>query len=169
MYEEVRCAEYRALNPNPSDTRASFLNEFRFMAPDYCKHAIFLERYAKISEASKNLFLSRANVAKLRKNVSRMQEAFAKLIKDQLLCANISLVIENVPDYGIRKSDNLLDRITARSIHDTMGEFGSVKDAVVFKNHAYIWFDDIDDAYNTHSLINKMKMGNNIIRTCVVA
>lgn len=151
------------------DTMASFLNEFRFMAPDYCKHAIFLEKYARISEASKNLFLSRAKVAKLRNDVSRMQEAFAKLIKDQLLCANISLVIENVPDYGIRKSDNLPDRITARSIHDTMGEFGSVKDAVVFKNHAYIWFDEIDDAYNTHSLINKMKMGNNIIRTCVVA
>jgi hypothetical protein len=148
---------------------ASFLNEFRFMAPDYCKQSIFLERYAKISEASKNLFMSRANVAKLRKSTPRMRQAFAKLIKEQLLRANISLVIKNVPDYGIRKSDNLPDRITARSIHDTMGEFGSVRDAVVFKNHAYVWFDEIDDAYNTHSLINQMKMGNNIITTSVVA
>ena len=139
------------------------------MAPDYCKHAIFLERYAKISEASKNLFMSRANVAKLRKSTHRMREAFAKLIKEQLLCANISLVIENVPDYGIRKSDNLPDRITARSIHDTIGQFGSVRDAVVFKNHAYVWFDEIEDAFHTHSLINQMKMGDNIIRTSVVA
>ena len=143
---------------------ASFLNEFRFMAPDYYKHAIFLERYAKISEASKNMFLT-----EIHKSTPRMQEAFAKLIKEQLLCANISLVIENVPDYGIRKSDNLPDRITARSIHDTIGQFGSVRDAVVFKNHAYVWFDEIDDAYNTHSLINQMKMGDNIIKTCVVA
>ena len=113
--------------------------------------------------------MSRANVAKLRKSTPRMQEAFAKLIKEQLLCANISLVIENVPDYGIRKSDNLPDRITARSIHDTIGQFGSVRDAVVFKNHAYVWFDEIEDAFHTHSLINQMKMGDNIIKTCVVA
>jgi hypothetical protein len=151
------------------DSMASFLNEFRFMAPDYCKHAIFLERYAKISEASKNLFLSRARAAKALKSVPKMTEAFARLIKEQLLCANISLVIENVPDYGIRKSDNLPDRITARSIHDTMGQFGSVNDAVVFKNHAYVWFDEIDDAYNTHSLINNMKMGDNIITSAVIA
>lgn len=174
MCEEVLSSNCRAVDPtyravDPTYTMASFLNEFRFMAPDYCKHAIFLERYAKVSEASKNLFMSRANVAKLRKSVPRMKEAFAKLIKEQLLCANISLVIENVPDYGIRKSDNLPDRITARSIHDTMGEFGSVRDAVVFKNHAYVWFDEVDDAYNTHALINQMKMGDNIIKTVVIA
>ena len=138
---------------------ASFLSEFRVVAPDYCKHVAFLERYAKVSEASKGLFLARARAAKALKNVP-------KLIKEQLLCANISLVIENVPDYGVRKSDNLPDRITARSIHDTMGQFGSVKDAVIFKNHAYVWFDEIDDAYNTHALINQMKMG---ITTAVIA
>ena len=148
---------------------ASFLNEFRFMAPDYCKHAIFLERYARVSEASKNLFLSRARAAKALKSVPKMSVAFSKLIKEQLLCANISLVIENVPDFGIRKSDNLPDRITAKSIHDTMWQFGSVRDAVVFKNHAYVWFDEMDDAYSTHALINQMKMGDNIITTCVVA
>tara|TARA_Y100000389_G_C17357812_1_gene462064 strand:+ start:418 stop:870 length:453 start_codon:yes stop_codon:yes gene_type:complete len=141
---------------------ASFLSAFRPMAPDYCKHAIFLERYAKVSEASKNLFLARARAAKALKSVPKMTEAFSELIKEQLLCANVSLVIENVPDFGIRQSDNLPDRITAKSIHDTMWQFGSVRDAVVFKNHAYVWFDEMDDAYNTHSLINQMKMGDNL-------
>lgn len=148
---------------------ASFLSEFRFIAPELCKHAIFLERYARISEASKGIFLARAHAAKALKNVHKMNEAFAKLIKEQLLCANVSLVIENVPNYGVRQCDNLPDRITAKSIHDTMWQFGSVRDAVVFKNHAYIWFDDMDDAFRTHSLINQMKMGDNIITTCVVA
>ena len=148
---------------------ATFLREFHSIAPEYCKHAMFLERYAKISEASKNTFMARARVAKALKNVVKMQEAFAKLIKEQLLCANVSLVIENVPDIGVRASDNLPDRITAKSIHDTMWQFGSVRDAVVFKNHAYVWFDEIDDAYNTHALINQMQMGNNIITTKVIA
>ena len=83
-----------------------------------------------------------------------MQEAFARLIKEQLLCANI-LVIEN----GVRRSDNLPDRITGISIHDTLRQIGSVNDAGV-------WFDEIDDAYNTHALINQMKIG---VTTCVVA
>ena len=148
---------------------ASFLSEFRPIAPDLCKHAIFLERYAKVSEASKNLFLARARAAKALKSVPKMTEAFSKLIKEQLMCANVSLVIENVPNYGVRQSDNLPDRITAKSIHDTMWQFGSVRDAVVFKNHAYVWFDEIDDAYNTHALINQMKMGDNIITTAVIA
>tara|TARA_R110002072_G_scaffold139483_1_gene283135 strand:+ start:23713 stop:24162 length:450 start_codon:yes stop_codon:yes gene_type:complete len=148
---------------------ASFLSEFRSIAPDLCKHAIFLERYAKVSPAGKGVFLVRARAAKAIKSIPKMNEAFSKLIKEQLLCANISLVIENVPNYGIRQSDNLPDRITAKSIHDTMWQFGSVRDAVVFKNHAYVWFDEIEDAFHTHSLINQMKMGDNIIKTCVVA
>jgi len=140
----------------------SFLSEFRSIAPELCK-------YARVSEASENLFLARARAAKALKSVPKMTEAFSKLIKEQLLCGNVSLVIENIPDYGIRKSNNLPDRITAKSIHDTMRQFGSVRDAVVFKNHAYVWFDEIDDAFTTHSLINQMKMGDNIITTCVVA
>ena len=148
---------------------ASFLSEFRHLAPDYCKRAIFLDRYATVSPASKELFLTRARAAKTLKSEVKMKDAFSKLIKDQLSLAKISLVIENVPNYGVRKYDDLPDRITARSIHDTMEEFGSVKNAVVFSNQAYVWFDKIDDARRTHSLINKMQMGDNIITTCVVA
>lgn len=148
---------------------ASSLSEFRSIAPDYCKHVAFLERYAKVSDVVMNDFLLRARAAKILKSVPKMTEAFARLIKEQLLCANITMVIENVPDYGVRKSDNLPDRITARSIHDTMGEFGSVRDAVIFKNHAYVWFEDTKDALRAHSLINQMRMGNRIITTSVVA
>lgn len=148
---------------------ASFLTEFKAIAPDLCCHVRFLERYAKVSEAAKAIFLNRARAAKITKNVDKMKGAFAALIKDQLQRANISLVIENVPNFGIRARDNLPDRITAKSIHDTMWQFGSARDAVVFKNHAYVWFDEIEDAFATHSLINQMKMGSNIITTTVVA
>ena len=133
---------------------ASLLSEFRSIAPDYCKHVAFLERYAKVSDVVMNDFLLRARAAKIIKSVPKMTEAFARLIKAQLLCANITMVIENVPDYGVRKSDNLPDRITARSIHDTMGEFG--------------WFEDTKDALRAHSLINQMRMGNRIITTSVI-
>ena len=113
--------------------------------------------------------MARARAAKALKNVAKMNEACSKLIKEQITRAKISLVIDNVPTYGIRKCDNIPDRITAKSIHDTMWQFGSVRDAVVYMDHAYVWFDEMDDAFHTHSLINQMKMGDNIITTSVVA
>tara|TARA_R110000803_G_scaffold165929_2_gene229329 strand:- start:320 stop:766 length:447 start_codon:yes stop_codon:yes gene_type:complete len=146
-----------------------FLREFRYIAPDMCKHVEFLTRYADIPYDVKDKFVVRAQTAKILKDVPRMKDAFANLIKYQLKAANINFVIENLPNFGTRKADNLPDRITARSIHDTMWEFGSVRDAVVFKNHAYVWFDDIKDARNTHRIINNMMIENNIISTAVVA
>lgn len=145
-----------------------FLKEFRSIAPDFCKHVEFLTRYAPIPYYVVDKFVVRAQTAKILKSIPRMENAFADLIKKQLKLAKINFVIENVPNYGTRKCDNLPDRITAKSIHDTMWQFGSVRDAVVFKNHAYIWFDDMDDAFRTHSLINKMQMGDNIIETAVI-
>jgi hypothetical protein len=146
-----------------------FLREFRPMAPDYCKHVEFLGRYAKPPYEVVDKFVVRAQTAKILKSVERMENAFAVLIKHQLRMSGINFVIENVPNFGVRSCDNLPDRITAKSIHDTMWQFGSVRDAVVFKNHAYVWFDDVGDAVSTHRIINKMKMGENIISTTVVA
>ena len=146
-----------------------FLREFRAIAPDLCKHSEFLTRYGDIHPDAKEKFMMKARFAKIRKDVTRVKEAFSMLIRHQLKTAGINLVIENVPNYGTRCSDNLPDRITAKSIHDTMWQFGSVRDAVVFKNHAYVWFDDLSSAETTHKLINNMMMGNSIISTAVVA
>ena len=147
----------------------AFLKEFRTLAPDYCKHVEFLTKYARIDPIVLDKFTVRAQTAKILKSVPRMKDAFSTLIKHQLKAAGVNLVIENVPNYGTRQCDNLPDRITAKSIHDTMWQFGSVRDAVVFKNHAYVWFDDLDDAYRTHSLINNMKIEHNTISTVVVS
>jgi hypothetical protein len=146
-----------------------FLREFRTIAPDLCKHVEFLTRYGQIPWDVKAKFIVRAKTAKILKSGPRMTEAFSMLIRRQLMVAGINFVIENVPNYGVRCSDNLPDRITAKSIHDTMWQFGSVRDAVVFKNHAYVWFDDLSSAETTHKLINNMMMGNSIISTAVVA
>ena len=146
----------------------NFLNEFRSIAPDFCKHSEFLSRYAPVDDEVKERFMLKARKAKIIKSVPHMQEAFAKMIKHQIQSARINFVIENVPNYGTRVSDNLPDRITARSIHDTMREFGDVRDAVIFKNHAYVWFEDITDARSAHGMLNNMMIESNIITTTVV-
>lgn len=147
----------------------AFLAPYRPIAPDRCKHVEFIMRYAKPTPDEIHNFEVRAVAAKCMKDVSKMEKAFKYILSIIMKRAGINLVIENVPDYGIRKSDNLPDKISARVMHDTMAEFGDVKNAVVFKNRAYVWFTNIDDARKTHELINNMMIDKSIITTAVVA
>ena len=145
-----------------------FLKGFRVLAPVYCRHVTFLCRYYKPSPEEVKKFLDMANVAKLRKSIPDMEKAFKYLIGLMIKKAGINLVVENVPDYGTRKSDNLPDRITARVFHDTMEQFGEVRDAVVFAKHAYVWFYEQKDAVHTQKLINNMMIEKNIIKATAV-
>lgn len=145
-----------------------FLKGFRVLAPSYCRHVTFLKRYYTPTEQEVKKFLDMANVAKIRKSIPDMEKAFKYLIGLMIKKAGINLVVENVPDYGTRKSDNLPDRITARVFHDTMDQFGDVKDAVVFAKHAYVWFYHQEDAVHTQKLINNMAIENNIIKATAV-
>ena len=146
----------------------TFLAPYRSVSSDSCKHVEFIMRYAQPTPDEIRNFEARAMAAKCTKNVPKMEQAFKYILNIMLKRANINFTIDNVPDYGIRKSDNLPDRITARSVHDTMSGFGLVDNAVVFKHRAYIWFKDVKDAKNTHKLINNMMIDRNIIKTAVI-
>jgi len=147
----------------------SFVVPYRSISPDSCKHVEFIMRYAKPTPDEIHNFNVRAMAAKSVKDVSKMEKAFRYIWNILMKRAGVNLVIENVPDYGIRKSDNLPDKISARVMHDTMAEFGEVNNAVMFRNHAYVWFNCIDDAIRTHELINNMMIDKCIIKTVVVA
>jgi len=145
-----------------------FLKGFRVISPAYCRHCTFLSRYCTPTKEEIKKFQDLANVAKIRKSIPEMEKAFAYIIRTMTKRAGINLVVENVPDYGTRKSDNLPDRITARVFHDTMEQFGEVKDAVVFSKHAYVWFYKDEDAVRTQKLINNMMIEKNIIKATAV-
>lgn len=145
-----------------------FLKGFQVIAPSYCRQCTFLSRYYKPTVEEINRFQDLANVAKIRKSVPEMERAFEYLIRIMVKKSGINLVVENVPDYGTRKSDNLPDRITARVFHDTMEQFGEVRDAVIFDKHAYVWFYQTEDAVRTQKLINHMMIGKNVIKATAV-
>ena len=139
------------------------LAPLRSIAPRHCKHISFLSRYHNPSTQE---------IARFSKLISRkdtMKDGVIGMVTCLLKGAGINLVIENLPKFGTRKTDNLPDPITAKSIHHTMEQFGGVKNAVVFDNHAYVWFDADDDAFHTHSVINNMMMGDKIITTQPIA
>ncbi len=146
----------------------AFVQQFRRYAPEYCDHVRFLTRYAMPEQKELDAFFARANVAALKNDKDKMTDAFKGLIKSQLQAAGITFVMENLPQYAPRQCDGGCEKITGKSIHDTMEQFGNVQDAVVYKNHAYVWFSDVDDSRRTHSLVNNMMIGDNIVSTAVI-
>ena len=146
----------------------AYLQKFRRIAPEYCDHVRFLLRYATPDTKQIDAFQTRANMAVVKKDNDKMTEAFKVLIKSQLRAAGITFVMENLPEYAERACDGELERISGKSMHDTMEQFGKVNDVVVYKNHAYVWFENITDSKNTHMLVNNMKIGANIVYTAVV-
>lgn len=143
-----------------------YTHEFRFMARDEARHVEFLSRYAEISTQEIDHFRIMAKIAKMTNNTSKMKTAFQYLIKAYCTKAGINLRISNLPNYATRR-DDVIDKVTAASIHDTMAQFGNVYDAVVFANVGYVWFHEKKHAEYTHNLINNMMIENNIIRTRV--
>lgn len=144
-----------------------YLHEFRFMARDEARHVEFLSRYAELSSQEIDHFRTMARIAKMTDNTSKMKTAFQYLIKAYCTKAGINLCISNLPKYATRRDDDVRDRVSAASIHDTMAQFGDVRDAVVYANTGYVWFRTKSDAERTHELINNMMIEKNIIRTRV--
>ena len=136
------------------------------MANEYQKHVDFLKRYSNVSMKDFDL---RVKVAKMKKDEKAIEQIYKNLISKMLKDAKINFVIQNVPDVGTNKDNNQPEAITAKAIHHTMAQFGQVNNAVVFRKHAYVWFDSIKDAKTTHKLLNGMAIEKNIINTTFVA
>lgn len=127
------------------------------------EHIHFLEKYA--GRTYKTDFDVKMKVARMQKNISKENEIIKTTFKNMIKKSKINFIVHNLPQTGERVIDGGEERITARSISDTMKQIGKVDDAVVFKNTAYIWFTNTKDAERAHSLINNKCMGNSIIKT----
>jgi hypothetical protein len=142
-----------------------FLKGFRVVAPSQCRQCTFLNRYYTPTNQEVDTFLK---MALTNKNLPDIDEAFIYIIHTMTARAGINLIVDNVPDYGTRISDNSPDRITSRVFRDTMEQFGDVKETVMFSKRAYVWFHNQDDAIRTQKLINNMMIENNTIKATVV-
>ena len=145
-----------------------FLKEFRAQWNDDFKFVEFLSKYAKPDEEIKTRFVQKMRIAKIKKDSLIAKQTIKTLLNHMLLKANINFVVENLPNVATNIHTNLPEHVTARSMHDTLGMFGNVKDVVVFRNNAYAWFLTNKEAKRTHKLLNQMQVDNNIITTMCV-
>jgi TPP-dependent 2-oxoacid decarboxylase len=126
------------------------------------KHIGFMQRYKSIDTT---IFDSRIKIAKAQKNLSKLKEIHEELFTKILKEAKVNFVIENLPKYGQDVNSKMKSEVNAKSIHNTINDFAKAKNAVVFRDNAYIWFESNNDAKYVHSLLNGMQLGNNIIKT----
>ena len=127
------------------------------------EHIHFLEKYA--GRTYKTDFDMKMKIARMQKNFSKENDIIKSTLRNMIKKSKINLIVHNLPQTGQRVVDGCEERITAKSISDTMKQVGQIDDAVVFKNTAYVWFKDAKDAEYAHGLINNKCMGTSIIKT----
>ena len=130
------------------------------------EHINFLEKYAGREYRSE--FEFKMKIARMQKNPSKESEIVNSTLKNIIKKAKINLIVHNLPKNGKRVIDNQEEFISARSISDTMKQFGKIDDVVIFRNTAYVWFSNLKDADRVHNLINHKCMGDKIIKTQLV-
>lgn len=79
-----------------------------------------------------------------------------------------NFMIKNVPLYAQSSATKKDVKVTYAALRDTFNEFGTVRKISVFRGVVLLTFKIKKQAEETHSLINNMQMGKNIIKTKVI-
>lgn len=104
-------------------------------------------------------------VAEIKKDSKKFSEILGTIEKTILKKGRFNFCMENIPSHGVLSDTNETTRIGYQNIRDTMRNFGKISDIIMVHGKAYVRFKNKTDSARAHELINKMKMGNNIVIT----
>ena len=76
-----------------------------------------------------------------------------------------NFILYNLPRWAPLCENNKLTLVGYENMRDTLRKFGSVKVISINNGTVYAKFYDTKNAKNAHELINRMMIGNNIVRT----
>lgn len=106
------------------------------------------------------------NLQNIRPNPEKFKSALTKLETHLLKNSQYNFVIKNIPSHAVSKyQKNSSARVTYNAMRDTLNEFGCVHE--IYINHGVGYFT-MDNHVETHSLLNNMQLGKNIIQTSCV-
>ena len=94
----------------------------------------------------------------------KFEDIMAKLERHLVKRSKFNMKVSNIPSTGILCETGKEARIGYQNIRDTFGQFGIVNDVLLVQGTAYVQYARSKDSKKTTELIDKMKMGNNIIR-----
>ena len=132
---------------------------------EYQKHISFLKSKTDLDIS---IFELKLKVAKLQNNHSKVDELYKIMLLKLLKSMKFNFMIQNLPEYGTNSQNGNLELVTSKCIHDTLEQFGTVSNALVFKNNAYVWFKKNNKAQEIHKILNGMQINKNIIQTTYI-
>ena len=76
-----------------------------------------------------------------------------------------NFILYNLPRWALLCDTNQLTLVGYDNMRDTLRKFGSVKVLSINNGTVYAKFHNAKNAKKAHDLINRMMIGNNIVRT----
>ena len=104
---------------------------------------------------------ARRDVAKTRLLFDKMEAMLSKSL-------GYNLIVRNVPDVGRLKYTDTEERIGYQHMRDTFSQFGTVEDLAIHRGNVYIRYNTEEESKYTHTLVNNMMMGSNVITSSVI-
>ena len=96
-------------------------------------------------------------------------ETFLENVEKTIMKTNgFNIIIQNIPNFAQMSETD--EKVAIKYIHmrDTLRQFGNLLMFHMIRGTVYAKFADQNSCKKTHSLINNMMMGDNIIKTEVV-
>ena len=111
-----------------------------------------------------------AALAKVRINNARdrLKILYSKFEK-HLVYETCNFIIRNIPDKAIIRDTGLTENIKYTHIRDTLNQFGTFTNLQIVRGTVYVKFTSETSCTMTHSLLNNMQMGDNIITTQILS
>ncbi len=157
-----------------SNTMETFMTPLRFLSPRNHDRIVDLLRkepcdHSLVMKAIPTLQMIQA-LSMVNQEVARSKfERFLSSIETHVLKKNgFNLMIRNIPNVAqMRETD---EKVAIRYVHirDTLRQFGNLIMFHMIRGTVYAKFADQETCVKTHSLINNMMMGDNIINSELV-
>jgi len=149
------------------DNIETMLKKLRYLNPKGCDRTIDLMSY------SNDIHIDDKTVQELQlitisRKADKLQGVLDKLEIQIMKSCGFNFAIHNIPTHA---SDLVTDVVTPtnyENIRATLEQFGKVDQLKIIRGTVYTRFSNSNVCNSTHSLINNMQMGENIINTLVV-
>jgi len=143
------------------------LKKVRYLNPRACDRTIELIKYCKNPVFDVKIVQELQLVA-IGRNADKLKTLLDKIELNIMKSCGFNFVIHNVPSHASEIITNDITPTNYDNIRATLEQFGNIDALKVIRGSAYTRFTNTDVCHTTHSLINNMQIGSNIITTMVV-
>ena len=146
----------------------SGLMKLRSLRTNNTGRVINLLKKIDCEPAFENKMMQLLRVVEISRNKDKYDDILNKVESHLIKRRNFNLIVYNLPSYATEQSTNQIVATNYENIRETLSQFGKIDQFEVVNSTAYVRYASSIDAKLTHSLINNMMIGENIIHTNIV-